>query len=93
MITGLTEFEIKEAFRLADVQYSTASNAATEIINRSSSSQPTVVANDSKNLKKTSIWSRLFKWIRNILLAGCLSYTAFQLLIKVISLICAYVHI
>ena len=32
---------------------------------------------------RTSIWSRIFKWIKNLLLAGCLAFTAYKILIRV----------
>jgi hypothetical protein len=45
----------------------------------------TIPKNDEQILTKNreSFWSIIFKWIKNILIAGCIAYAAYKFLIKV----------
>jgi hypothetical protein len=82
---GLTESEIKEAFKSADVNTADTGIYLKNSNNDSKSSENIVlkIQDDKKISKKESIWSKIFRWIRNILVAGCLSYTAYEMLLKV----------
>jgi hypothetical protein len=88
----LTESEIKQAFKLADVKEgnTTDTDKVLNTVNSINNSQEHVISKieDSKTItKKESIWFKIFRWIRNILVAGCLSYTAYEMLVKVFILL------
>lgn len=74
---GLTESDITEVFKRAGINESDEEEF--------SSSSPVA---KTKIVKKTtaapveSFWSRILRWIKNILLAGAISYTAFELVIR-----------
>ncbi len=78
---GLTEAEIKQAFKSADVQE--VNNVTADTSDNSSEYIVSKIQDNKKVIRNNSIWWKIFRWIRNILVAGCLSYTAYTILIKV----------
>ncbi len=72
---GLTESEIKSAFQQAGV------------IETQPQSNHNLTANTSISnsllIKKETRWQKIFRWIRNLIIAGCFAYTAYKTLIQV----------
>ena len=78
-VLGLNETEILLAFKQAGL---TETESPKEKLNLATSEN--IIETKSVETKvKTSIWSRIFKWIKNLLLAGCFAYTAYKILIRV----------
>ena len=74
---GMTESEISEALKQANVQ------VALVTLN-----EPSILPGPSNAVQlKQSVWLIVIKWIRNFLFAGCLAFTAYKLIIKVSSFI------
>ena len=78
-VLGLNETEIQLAFKQAGL---TETESPKEKLNLATS-ENIIETKNVETKVKTSIWSRIFKWIKNLLLAGCFAYTAYKILIRV----------
>lgn len=80
---GLTASEIKKALEQARA-YSDSHPVSSPFANPRQNNQ--MLPNKQQQVDKPSMWSVVFGWIRNFLIAGCLAYTAYKLIIKVFEL-------
>ena len=86
---GMTEAEIQKALEQASSEVHQISNPFANSIKNQNVPNNQIVHHNQINTRviKPSMWSIVFGWIRNFLVAGCLAYTAYKLIIKVISLL------
>ena len=81
-ISGLTESEVAEALKLSGESISSVQEETKPSEN--TIKQPISAVEVVKaDVSKPSIWIRIVKWIRNLVLAGCLTYTTYKLFIRV----------
>lgn len=82
---GLTPSEIKKALEQASA-YSDSHPVSSPFANPRQNNQMAPynqMGGQQQQVVKRSMWSVVFGWIRNFLIAGCLAYTAYKLIIKV----------
>jgi hypothetical protein len=83
---GLTESEIELALKSSGA-YNVPSESVQQLSQQqmqNNSQIPTLVNNITTGLHKQSIVYKIIKWISNFILAGCIAYTAYKLVVKVI---------
>lgn len=83
---GLTDIEVEIALKSAGcydlAQTSTIqSQAQNQQLVNLKQQQQNLVRNENSS-RMSSVWFRLLKWLSNIILAGCLAFTAYKLLIQ-----------
>jgi hypothetical protein len=84
---GLNKSEIENALRRAGAYEAAQNNSSSQsLLDKHIKTVVSVNKNQVMNQKQSSIWRRVFKWIRNIIIAGCLAYTAYKKLIEVTNL-------
>lgn len=79
-ISGLTESEVAEALKLSGESISSVQETKPS---ENTIKQPISVEVVKADVPKPSIWIRIVKWIRNLVVAGCLTYTTYKLFIRV----------
>jgi hypothetical protein len=86
----MTKSEIESSLRKAGAYELTAPASSNNMSSQTSFLETHVntLASANRNQvmvsrKSPSIWWRVFKWIRNIIIAGCLAYTAYKKLVEV----------
>ena len=82
---GLSENEVETALKIAGA-YEATNTTNINNSTRETENNTALVVKKNENLKvapNTSIWARIFRWIKTLILAGCLTYTAYKLFIKV----------
>lgn len=86
---GLTESEVNVALKQADCYVDTSVNNTKTSVDQSIVVTNPVISKElevkvkTQIVKPTSIWIRVIKWIRNFILAGCLTFTAYKLVVRV----------
>jgi hypothetical protein len=78
-LKGLNESEIQLAFKQAGI----SDTESTKVNPNLEATHSKIETKKNQTHIRTTIWSRIFKWIKNLLVAGCLAFTAYKILIRV----------